>query len=72
MEYSKGKNFQLYNSMSATARSAERLIKLHNLFAQTPAKKQGTLKSILKRELRIMLRRIVRLYLHLLIYVKKD
>jgi len=72
MENSKTNNQRLCDSMNATARSALRFINLQNLFSQTPAKEQAPLKSILKRELRIMLRRIIKLYAHLLIYAKKD
>ncbi len=69
----KGKNkSQLYDSMHSTARSALRMIYLHNLFSQVPLKEQYSLKTILKRELRIMLLRIFKLYAHLLIYIKKN
>ena len=64
-------NFALSNSMHSTARSASRIIHLHNLFSQAPPEEQSSLKAILRRELRIMLMRIIKLYTHLLIYVKK-
>ena len=72
MECKKRKKYHLCDSMSSTSRSATRIIRLHNLFSQVPPEEQASLKSILKRELRIMLLRIVKLYAHLLIFVKKD
>ena len=62
---------RLYDSMNSIASSASRIIYLHNLFSESLPDEQNALKRILKRELRIMFRRIVRLYTHLLIYVKK-
>ena len=71
MEYSNRKKFRLHDSMNSVARSASRIIRLHNLFSQVPPEEQNSLKSILKSELRIMLMRIFKLYTHLLIYIKK-
>ena len=55
----------------SVARSAVRVVRLHNLYTTVDPEKEKPLRAAFRRELRILVRRAIKLYAYLVLYMKK-
>ena len=58
-------------SAQQTALSANRLIRALNAYAEAPAEAESTIRRLIKKEVRRLVRCCIQLYLKLLIFAKK-
>jgi len=56
----------------SVARSADRIVRLHHLYTTVDPREEQPLRAIFRRELRILVKRVLRLYPYLVFYRKKS